>query len=106
MVNTKVDEFGDPTNLFSVESFFDVMETDTLALFEHPSFEFLEEFDVFAPAQTERTREHEPPDLMRGFFPLLLQGHLRNSSRQTRTSEHDCLVESWLRSTAVERCGR
>ncbi|MCD2201128.1 IS5/IS1182 family transposase, partial [Halobacterium sp. KA-4] len=52
----------------SVESFFNVAETETLALFEHLSFEFLEEFDVFAPAQTGRTREHEPPELMRGFL--------------------------------------
>ncbi len=37
-------------------------------MFEHLSLEFLEEFDVFAPAQTGRTREHEPPELMRGFL--------------------------------------
>jgi len=30
----------------SVESFFNLMETETLALFEHLSFEFLEEFGV------------------------------------------------------------
>jgi len=52
----------------SVESFFNVVETETLALFEPSSFEFLEEFDVFAPAETGRTREHEPPEMMRGFF--------------------------------------
>ena len=52
----------------SVESFFNVAETETLALFEHLSFGFLEEFDVFAPAKTERTRDHEPPELMRGFL--------------------------------------
>ena len=44
------------------------MESETLALFEHPSFEFLEEFDVFAPAETGRTRDHEPPELMRSFL--------------------------------------
>jgi hypothetical protein len=33
----------------SVESFFNVAETKTLALFEDLSFEFLAEFDVFAP---------------------------------------------------------
>ena len=52
----------------SVESFFNVVETETLALFEHLSFDFLEEFDVFAPSPPGRTREHEPPELMRGFF--------------------------------------
>jgi len=52
----------------SVESFFNVVETETLVLFEHLFFGFLEEFDVFAPAETGRTREHEPPEMMRGFL--------------------------------------
>ena len=52
----------------SVDSFFNVVETETLALFEHLSFEFIEEFDVFVPARTRRTRDHEPPALMRGFL--------------------------------------
>jgi hypothetical protein len=52
----------------SVESFFNVVETETLALFEHPSFGFLEDFDVFSPTETGRTREHEPPVLIRGFL--------------------------------------
>ena len=39
----------------SVESFFNVVETETLALFEHLSFQFREEFDVFALAETGRT---------------------------------------------------
>jgi len=43
---------GDP----SVESLFNVPETETLALIEHLSFEFLEEFDVFAPADGANTR--------------------------------------------------
>jgi hypothetical protein len=34
----------------SVESFFNIVETETLALFEYLSFEFLLEFDVFAPS--------------------------------------------------------
>jgi len=36
----------------SVDSLFNVVDTETLALFEHLSFEFLEEFDVLAPTQT------------------------------------------------------
>jgi hypothetical protein len=52
----------------SVERFFDVAEIKTLALFEHLSFWVLEEFDVFTPVETGRTREHEPPELMRGFL--------------------------------------
>jgi hypothetical protein len=38
-----------------VESLFNVVEMETLARFEHFSFEFLEGFDVFAPAKTGRT---------------------------------------------------
>ena len=52
----------------SVDSLFNVAETETLALFEHISFEFLEEFDVFAPAETRRTRDREPPELIGGFL--------------------------------------
>jgi len=52
----------------SVESFFNVVEMETLGLFEHLSFEFLEEFDVFTPAETGRTRDLEPPEMMRGFL--------------------------------------
>jgi len=40
----------------SVESFFNVAETETLALFEHLSFEFLEEFDG---SPRRRRGEHE-----------------------------------------------
>ena len=50
-----------PQDDLSVESFFNVAETETLALFEHLSFDFLVKFDVFAPTETRRTREHEPP---------------------------------------------
>jgi hypothetical protein len=52
----------------SVESFFNVVETETLALFEYFYFDFLAEFDVFAPPQAEQTRDHEPPEMMRGFL--------------------------------------
>ncbi|EMA17954.1 transposase (ISH11) [Haloarcula argentinensis DSM 12282] len=52
----------------SVESVFNVAETETLALFEYLSFESLEGFDVFSPAETGRTREHEPLEMMRGFL--------------------------------------
>jgi len=40
-VNAEVDEFSDLAGCPSVESFFNVAETETLALFEHLSFEFL-----------------------------------------------------------------
>jgi len=58
----------------SVETFFNVAETETLALFEHLSFEFLEEFDVFAPSAPGRTREHEPPEMIRGFLHCYYHG--------------------------------
>jgi len=44
------------------------MATETLALFEHLEFDFLEEFDVFAPARRGRTRDHHPPALFRAFL--------------------------------------
>jgi len=37
-------------------------------MFEHLSFEFLEEFDVFAPAETGRTRKHNSLEMMRGLL--------------------------------------
>ena len=52
----------------SVTSFFDVVETETHALFEHLFFEFLREFNVFAPVETAQTRDNKPPALMRGFL--------------------------------------
>ena len=52
----------------SVDSFFNIAETEALALFEYLSFEFLEGVDVFALAETGRTRDHEPPELMPGFL--------------------------------------
>jgi hypothetical protein len=48
--------------------FFNIVETETLALFEHLSFEFLLKFDVFAPRKEGRTWDHEPPELFRGFL--------------------------------------
>jgi transposase len=52
----------------SVDSFLNVVETETVPLFEYLSFDFLHEYDVFAPASWGRTRIHEPPELMRGFI--------------------------------------
>ena len=52
----------------SVESFFNLVATETLALFEHLSFEFLDEYEVFVPSEAGRTRDHEPSELMRGFL--------------------------------------
>jgi hypothetical protein len=35
----------------SIHEFFNLVATETLALFEHLDFEFLTEYDVFAPAR-------------------------------------------------------
>jgi len=59
----------------SVESFLNIVETETHALFKYLSFEFLDDFDAFTPAKTGRTRDRESPELMRGF-----------STANTRTS--------------------
>jgi len=52
----------------SIDEFFNVAATETLALFESLEFEFLYEFDVFAPSKRGRTRQHHPPELFRAFL--------------------------------------
>ena len=52
----------------SIDEFFNLAATETLALFEHLRFDFLEEFDVFAPRERGRTRDHHPPELFRAFL--------------------------------------
>ncbi len=52
----------------SIDEFFNLAATETLALFEHLAFDFLEEFDVFAPGERGRTRDHHPPELFRAFL--------------------------------------
>ena len=52
----------------SVDEFLNVAATETVPLFEHLSFEFLRDYDVFAPSKRGRTRVHQPPDLFCGFL--------------------------------------
>jgi len=52
----------------SVDEFLNVAATETVPLFEHLSFEFLRDYDVFAPSKRGRTRVHRPPDLFCGFL--------------------------------------
>jgi len=94
-----------PARETSIDEFFNVMATETLALFEHLEFDFLEEFDVFAPA---RRGEHRssPTSTLPSVPALLLQERLRHPSSHARTPEHGRLARLWLRSTAVERRGR
>ncbi len=51
-----------------IEEFFKLAATEILALFEHIEFNFLEEFDVFAPGERGRTRDHHPPELLQAFL--------------------------------------
>jgi len=52
----------------SIDEFFNVVATETLALFGYLEFEFLYEFDVVAPASRGQTRKHHPPELFRAFL--------------------------------------
>jgi len=94
-----------PQEETSIDEFFNVMATETLALFEHLEFDFLEEFDVFAPA---RRGEHE----------IITHQHSSERSCTATTRTSTASVQSRensrtrssgsarLRSTAVERRGR
>jgi hypothetical protein len=55
-------------DVVSADDFLNVAATETVPLFEYLEFEFLLEYDVFAPSNQERTRVHKPPDLFRGFL--------------------------------------
>ena len=57
-----------PQNVASVNEFLNAAATETVPLFEHLEFDFLLEYDVFAPARRGRTRVHKPPDLFCGFL--------------------------------------
>ena len=52
----------------SVDEFLNVAAIETVPLFEHLSFDFLLDYDVFAPSNRGRTRIHQPPDLFCGFL--------------------------------------
>ena len=63
----------------SIHQFFNLVATETLALFEHLEFGFLIEYDVFAPARRGEhgTMSHQNSSEA---LALLLQEHLRYSS--------------------------
>ena len=52
----------------SVEDLLNAAATETVPLFQHLDFDFLLEYDVFAPSKRGRTRVYEPPDLFCGFL--------------------------------------
>ena len=52
----------------SVDDFLNVAATESVPLFECLEFEFLMEYDVFAPSPLGRTRVHNPPELFKGFL--------------------------------------
>jgi len=76
----------------SIDEFFNVMATETLALFEHLEFDFLEEFDVFAPSPGANTRS-SPTSTLPSVPALLLQERLRHPSSHARTPEHGRLAQ-------------
>jgi transposase len=55
-------------NAASIHEFLNAAATETVPLFEHLEFEFLLEYDVFAPSKRGQTRVHQSPDLFRGFL--------------------------------------
>ena len=48
----------------SIDEFFNLVATETLALFEHLEFDFLNEFDVFAPSEWSAQRLNTQPSLV------------------------------------------
>jgi len=67
------------------------MATETLALFEHLEFDFLEEFDVFPRSPGANTRS-SPTSTLPSVPALLLQERLRHPSSHARTPEHGRLA--------------
>jgi hypothetical protein len=55
-------------NEASVNEFLNAAATETVPLFEHINFEFLLEYQVFAPDERGQTRVHKLPDLFCGFL--------------------------------------
>jgi hypothetical protein len=82
---------GDP----SVESVLNIVKTETVAPFEYLSFEFLEEFDVFTPAETGRTGDHKPPELMRGFLHCYYR-NIYGIRPVERELQNGCLANLWV----------
>jgi len=85
----------------SIDEFFNVMATETLALFEHLEFDFLKEFDVFAPLAGGEHRS-SPPALFRAFLHCYYKNvyGIRPVTRELQNTV--VWLELWLRSTAVE----
>ncbi|WP_255193891.1 transposase [Natronobeatus ordinarius] len=57
-----------------IDEFFNLVAVETLPLFEYLDFDFLSEYDVFAPARRGRTRDHHPPELFKGFLHCYYKG--------------------------------
>jgi len=64
-----------------------VAATGTVPLFEHLDFDFLLEYDTFAPSQPGRTRVHESPDLFRGFLHCYYE-NISGTRPVTRELQH------------------
>ncbi|MCL9815316.1 transposase [Natranaeroarchaeum aerophilus] len=61
-------------NVASVDDFLNVAATETAPLFEYLEFDFLLEYEVFAPSKRGRTRVHKPPELFKGFLHCYYKG--------------------------------
>ena len=57
-----------PQDDSSVKLFFKIVATEVIALFEHRSFEFLTDFDLFIPTEAGQMCNHEPPALIHDFL--------------------------------------
>ena len=71
----------------SVNEFLNAAATETVPLFEHLDFEFLLEYDVFAPSNRERTRVHKPPDLFCGVLHCYYE-NVHGTRLVTRELQH------------------
>lgn len=67
----------------SIADFLNVVAIETVSLFEYLNFEFLTEYDVFAPSERGRTRVHKPPALMGGFLHCYYKDHSSLAKPQT-----------------------
>ena len=88
----------------SVDEFLNVAATETVPLFEHLEFEFLLEYDVFAPSKRGRTRVHQPPDFFRGFLHCYYKS-INGTARLHENSSNACLVLLRTHQTVVREHG-
>ena len=82
----------------SVNDFLNVAATETAPLFEYLEFDFLLEYDMFAPSKRGRTRVHEPPELFRSFLHCTCLVERKTASGQTDSAQSHSLRDGFLTS--------